>query len=259
MSSDEPVNPNATVQGNPTEDDSHELVEKARRDGRTKFLGVELLVSPGALVPRPETELLGRTALRLLADMPSRADGTLRIVDMCCGSGNLACALAAADTRIHGLAADLTDECVALARRNAIHVGVADRVRVFQGDLFAALPAGEIDGNIDMIVCNPPYISTGRLAKDRAALLESEPIEAFNGGPYGISVHQRVIKDAKDVLRAGGKLLFEIGLGQERQLQLLFKRSDIFADLTFVNDAEARPRVAVATRTQFSYPKDSCT
>ncbi len=74
-----------------------------------------------------------------------------------------------------------------------------------------------------MIVCNPPYISTGRLSKDRAVLLEREPVQAFDGGPYGLSIHQRVLSDAPRVLRLDGKLLFEFGLGQDRQLALLFR------------------------------------
>ena len=248
MSAGPDVDPRATVKPGGSEDDPRELVESARREGRVSFLGVELCVAPGALVPRPETELLGRTALQALANMPPGADGTLRVIDMCCGSGNLACALAAGDPRLRVLAADVTDDCVALARKNAVGVGVQDRVCVYQGDLFAALPAAQTAGGIDLIVCNPPYISTGRLAKDRAVLLEREPVEAFDGGPYGISVHQRVIRDAPSVLRAGGKLLFEIGIGQERQLRLLFNRSDTFSDLSFVADAGGRPRVAMATR-----------
>jgi release factor glutamine methyltransferase len=106
----------------------------------------------------------------------------------------------------------------------------------------------DLEGRIDLIVCNPPYISTARLAKDRAPLLEREPVEAFDGGPYGLSIHQRVIKDAPRALRSGGKLLFEIGLGQERQIKLLFGRAPIYKDVHFVEDVEGRPRVAVATR-----------
>lgn len=251
------TDPNAMVNTGEAVDDERDFVEKARRDGRVLFLGVELQVATGTLVPRLETELLGRTALQILADMRPRVDGTLRIIDMCCGVGNLACALAAKDSRVHVLAADLTDSCVAQARDNVAHVGLADRVRVYQGDLFSALPASEIDGDVDMIVCNPPYISTGRLSKDRSVLLEREPVQAFDGGPYGISIHQRVIKDAASVLRPEGKLLFEIGLGQERQLGLLFKRSITFSNLSFVADAQGHPRVAVATRTSPIRTKDS--
>jgi release factor glutamine methyltransferase len=256
MNGSSPPAPGAAA-GTAAADDSRDLVDQAYRQGRLTFLGVELLVAPGALVPRPETELLGRTALQALANMPTRADGTVRVIDMCCGSGNLACALAALDPRLRVMAADLTDGCVALARNNVAHVGVGDRVRVYQGDLFAALPAGEIAGDIDMIVCNPPYISTGRLSKDRAVLLDREPVEAFDGGPYGLSIHQRVLSDAPGVLRPDGKLLFEFGLGQDRQLASLFRRSKVFPDVSFAADAQGQPRVALATLNLSLHQKDS--
>ena len=233
--------------------DSAEAIDEAYRAGRREFMGVTLEVGPGALVPRAETELLGRTAARILADMqPPPGESALTVVDMCCGSGNLACGLAAADARLRVFAADLTDGCVTLARRNVAALDLGARVSVHQGDLFDAFAgdaaAGALAGAVDVVVANPPYISTARLAKDRATLLEREPIEAFDGGPYGISVHQRLVRDAFAVLRPGGWLLFEIGLGQERQVKLLFDRAKTYGGLEFVADADGQPRVAVARR-----------
>jgi len=233
--------------------DSAEAIDEAYRVGRRVFMGVTLEVGPGALVPRAETELLGRTAARILADTeptPGRAE--LTVIDMCCGSGNLACGLATANRRLRVFAADLTDGCVALARRNVAALGLGARVSVHQGDLFDALPgdgAGvTLAGAVDMVVANPPYISSARLTKDRAALLQREPIEAFDGGPYGISVHQRLVRDAITFLRPGGWLLCEIGLGQERQVKLLFDRAGTYAGLDFIADADGHPRLAVARR-----------
>jgi len=194
-----------------------------------RFMDVELLVERGVLVPRAETELLGNTALELLPD-------GARIIDMCCGSGNLACALASRLPQARVWASDLTDACVSLAKRNAEFAGVQDRVVVRQGDLFSALK--ELEGSIDLIVCNPPYISQAKLAGERAALLENEPREAFDGGPYGLSIHQRVVKEALPFLKPGGHLLFEIGLGQDRQVRLLLERARAYEGLrTVANDA----------------------
>ena len=92
-----------------------------------------------------------------------------------------------------------------------------------QGDLFASLADLGLEGRVDAVICNPPYISTGKLEKESAHLLEQEPREAFDGGPYGLTIHQRAIKEALPFLRAGGTLLFEMGVGQERQLKLLFE------------------------------------
>ena len=186
--------------------------------GRQTFLGVELLCGVGALVPRPETELLGRTAIEKI----TAAGPAPRVIDMCCGAGNLACAIATHVPGARVWATDLTDGCVGWTRRNVEHLGLGDRVTVRQGDLFAGFAGDALEGTIDVVVCNPPYISTGRLAADRATLLDHEPREAFDGGPYGLTIHQRVLKEAQPFLKPGGWLLFEIGEGQDRQIVLLF-------------------------------------
>jgi len=203
--------------------------------GREMFMGVELIVAEGALIPREETELLGNTALDALHCSGSAAP---RVIDMCCGSGNLACAIAHHLPSARVWASDLTDGCIAVTRRNIEHVGVSDRVLVAQGDLFAGLEGLGLEGSIDAVICNPPYISQGKLATDRAELLEHEPREAFDGGPYGLSIQQRVVKEALPFLRPGGILLFEIGLGQERQVRMLFERTKAYEDILSVVNAE---------------------
>ena len=200
------------------------------------FLGIEIETGPEALVPRAETELLGRLAIEKLAN------GT-RAIDVCCGTGNLACAIATAAPHATLWALDLTDGCVALARRNVTRLGLADRVTVVQGDLFAALPDGVAP--VDLIVCNPPYISTTKLAtRDDLA---GEPREAFDGGPYGVTIHQRVARDALALLRPGGWLTFEFGLGQERQLELVIGRTKGYDLIELRTDETGAPR-AIAAR-----------
>ena len=204
-----------------------------------RFMDVDLLVERGVLVPRTETELLGSTALALL---PEKS----RVIDMCCGSGNLACALASRRPHARIWASDLTEACVALARRNAVHTGVAERITVVKGDLFSALQG--LEGTIDVVVCNPPYISQAKLAGERQSLLEHEPREAFDGGPYGLSIHQRVVKEALPFLKPGGHLLFEIGLGQERQVKMLFERTRAYEAPRTVANAAGEVRVVVARK-----------
>jgi release factor glutamine methyltransferase len=216
--------------------------------GRETFLGVELLVAPGVLVPRTETELLGRTSLRRLeAALAGRPPGEpVRLIDMCCGSGNLACAIAAAVPSALVWASDLTEPCAELARRNARHLRLQDRIRVFQGDLFAPLAAEGLEGAADVIVCNPPYISTARLAG--RADLQHEPREAFDGGPYGVAVHMRVAREAPHFLRPGGWLLFEVGHGQDRQVKAVLERAGAYEDVELVCDEAADVRVLGARK-----------
>ena len=207
--------------------------------GHEMFMGIELIVAEGALAPREETELLGNTAL----DAIRSCDAAPRVIDMCCGSGNLACAIAHHLPGTRVWASDLTDGCISVTRRNVEHVGISDRVVVAQGDLFAGLAGLVPEGSIDVIVCNPPYISQGKLATDRAKLLEHEPREAFDGGPYGISIQQRVITEALPFLRNGGMLFFEIGLGQERQVKMLFDRAKVYEDIRSFANAAGEVRV----------------
>jgi release factor glutamine methyltransferase len=221
-----------------------EIVAQAFDRGSTTFMGVELFVAPGALVPRAETELIGNTAVELLREMAS----PVRAIDMCCGAGNLACGIAhhVADARVW--AADLTTPCVEIAQRNVERLGVANRVSVHQGDLFAAFDGQGLEGTIDAVVCNPPYISDKRLEGERAVLLDLEPREAFAAGPYGLGIHMRVVKDALAFLRPGGALLFEVGLGQDRQVKILFERAREYERIEVVHNAAGEGRVVLGYR-----------
>jgi len=220
-------------------------VAKAYDKGRTLFMGIELLVAPGALVPRPETELLCASAIDALRQLNVAEP---RVIDMCCGAGNLACAIALKIPDASVWASDLTDGCVTVARRNVAYHELTQRMSVLQGDLFDAFSGLSLDGTIDLIVCNPPYISETRLKGDRAPLLELEPREAFAAGPYGLSIHMRVTKDAVRYLRPGGILLFEVGAGQERQVTTLLERNKSYENIRVVTNEAGEGRVVMGCR-----------
>ena len=138
----------------------------AHLTGIQRFLGLELLAEPGVVVPRPETELLARTAIEALR---AEGAGELHVLDLCCGAGNLACAVASQPTA-RVWASDISPAAVKLARRNALHTGLAARVHVAEGNLFAPLAGMALEASFDAVVCNPPYISTRRLETERAGL-----------------------------------------------------------------------------------------
>lgn len=188
-------------------------------------MGIELMIARGALVPRKETEILGRAALDVLAEQGTPAP---RIIDMCCGTGNLACAIASRISTAEIWASDLTEDCVALARSNMHRLGLEATIHVLRGDLFEGFDGAELAGSIDLIVCNPPYIPERRLESDWAHLVKHEPREAFDGGPYGLDVYVRVLREAPRFLRPGGMLLFETTVRQQRQVKALFQRAQVY-------------------------------
>jgi release factor glutamine methyltransferase len=208
------------------------------------FMGVKLVVNEDVLVPREETELLGQTALEILSHRKI-AEPKI-VIDMCCGCGNLGLAVATHIPTLRVFASDLTDGTVAVARANVERSGLGDRVIVGQGDLFEGLADRDLAGKVDLVICNPPYISTTRLENERSHLLESEPREAFDGGPYGISIMQRLVTEALPFLKEGGWLAFEFGVGQERQAKLLIDRTGAYAPVEFRNNESGVPRVVIA-------------
>jgi release factor glutamine methyltransferase len=210
--------------------------------GRQGFLGVELLAGPEALVPRVETEILGRTAV----DLVRATDGSL-VVDLCTGAGNLAAAVAVAAPQVTLHAADLSTAAVGLARANMLFVGVADRVALHDGDLFDALPA-DLRGSVDVLICNPPYISSARVGEMAAEISEHEPRMAFDGGSLGLSIVSRLVQEAPDWLRPGGWLCFEIGLGQGAYWQKRIPRFPGWEVVEPVEDDEGNIRVVTARR-----------
>jgi release factor glutamine methyltransferase len=207
-------------------------------EGRQQFLGLELFCGEGALVPRPETELLGLTAIEKL-----KIANSPRVIDLCCGVGNLACAIATYVPQARVWATDLTDDCVRWAKKNVDKLSLGARIQTLQGDLFRGLDGQGLEKTTDLIVCNPPYISTGRLATDRAVLLKDEPREAFDGGPYGLTIHQRVVAEAPRFLKPGGWLVMEFGFGQDMQVKRLLERGRAFDEITLVKDSFGYPRV----------------
>ncbi len=212
-------------------------------DDSSLFMGLPIARAAGVFAPRAETELLARTVLDLLADA-----GPARVIDMCCGSGNLTCAVAVRRDHVRVLAVDLLPEAVEATRRNAERFGVASRVEARQGDLFEDLEAQLVEGGVDLVMANPPYIPTSTLLNQRAHLLEHEPRAAFDGGPYGIDILRRLVRGSVRALRPGAPLVFEVGAGQDAVATWLLARSGGFEAPAYMRDREGTVRVLVARR-----------
>jgi release factor glutamine methyltransferase len=218
--------------------------------GVAPFMGREFLAEPGTIYPREESAIVVKTIIALAeAGAISAPPGEpLRIIDMCGGSGNLGCVLALSIPGARVWTADLLACSSALAQRNVAKHGLADRVEVVNGDLFHSLEGRGLEQKVDAIACSPPFISTGRLTRDRAYLLEHEPREAFDAGPYGISIHMRLAKEAPAMLRPGGYLVCEFGEGQAKQVESLVTRTRAYEDIRILSDDDGVPRAVCARK-----------
>jgi release factor glutamine methyltransferase len=215
--------------------------------GRTQFMGLELIASPDALIPRGETELLGAAALAKLQAIV-REQGEAKVIDVCTGSGNLALALAWHEPRARVWAADLSESAVALARRNMAFLALDDRVEFRSGDLLEPFDSAEFHGRVDMLVCNPPYISSSKVDVMPHEIVGHEPRLAFDGGPLGIRILVRLISEASRFLRGGGWLAFEIGLGQGPGIRKRIEQSSDYAEVNEIVDKDGEPRALLARR-----------
>lgn len=211
--------------------------------GCQTFMGLTFRTTRAALIPRRETEVLARAAL----DRLRRADRLApRLVDLCTGCGNIALALAALAPHARVWGSDLSAEAVALARENADHLGRPD-VTFVEGDLAAPFDTPEFRGRVDVVTCNPPYISSARLPDLPPEIQAHEPRLAFDGGPFGVSLVQRLIQDAPTLLRPGGWLVMEVGAGQGPALVRRLERNAAFDTVDPLTDAAGEIR-AVAAR-----------
>lgn len=219
----------------------------AHLTGRQNFMGLELLAGKEALIPRKETELLGRAALDVLRAMAAGRDEVI-VVDVCTGSGNLALALASHVPQALVFGADLSSEAVALAQRNARHLGLQERVEFRAGDLLAPFDEPAFHARLSLLVCNPPYISSKKVDSMPGEIIGHEPRLAFDGGPLGIRIVERLTREAPRFLAAGGFLIFEVGLGQGPALLRRLAGNKSYATLKSFADEAGEIRVILAGR-----------
>lgn len=216
--------------------------------GRQSFLGLELLAGPGALVPRVETQLLAKTAIELAQQMAAAGGQTLTVIDTCTGCGNVALAIAHHVPEARVLAADLSEDAVALARQNTGILDLSSRVELRCGNLMAPFEADEFLGHVDLLTCNPPYISTAKMRQMPSEIIGHEPALAFDGGPFGVSILMQLLKEAPRFLRSGGWLVFELGAGQGPGLLKRLQAVTGFAESRPLRDASGEIRVIAARR-----------
>lgn len=205
--------------------------------GRQEFYGLDFVVSPDVLIPRPETELLVDAAIEILT-----AKENARILDIGTGSGCIVVSIIHNVPTATAFAVDISEGALAIARENAEKNRVAGRIEFLRSDIFEAVDRQ----TFDVIVSNPPYIPAGEIAGLQSEVRDHDPVIALTDGSDGLSIMRRIVSDAPRYLNSDGKLLMEIGLGQAASVGAMFD-PDLWHEPEFQYDLQGIARVVRST------------
>jgi release factor glutamine methyltransferase len=208
--------------------------------GKAGFRNLILSVDPAVLIPRPETEILVEVALAHLKGLEAPL-----ALDLGCGSGAIALALAQECPLARMRASDVSPEALALARRNAGQLGLEERVDFCCGDLFEPFAP---EGQFALIACNPPYVRRADLEGLEPQVRDHEPHLALDGGEDGLDFYRRLAAQAAPFLAPQGLLVLEVGAGQAEEVAGLLAQSSSFAPAQVRPDLAGIPRVVSARR-----------
>jgi len=210
--------------------------------GERGFYGLDLAVGPGVLVPRPETEHLVEAGLEALdAALAAGAEAPV-FADVGAGSGCVALALLHERPAARGLALDVSAAALAVARRNAERLGLAERLAVVRADLLGACAAE----SLDLVLSNPPYVTPDERHLLAPEIADHEPVEALYD-EAGLPLTRRLAADAARALRPGGVLALETGWRKGDLVRGLLADAG-FADVRTVPDYGGHERVVVGRR-----------
>ncbi|MFZ3342412.1 MAG: peptide chain release factor N(5)-glutamine methyltransferase [Terriglobales bacterium] len=218
--------------------------------GHQEFWGMDLIVSPAVLIPRPETEHVVEAVLEIFGHHkqvqkqghgPRTEVSALHIVDVGTGSGAIALALAKELPSAEIRATDISEEGLEVARANAARHELRSRIAFHRTDLLSGLPLGAFD----LVVANPPYVGESEEDQVQLEVRKFEPRGAVFAGPTGLAVIERLIPQAHEVLRPGGWLIFEISGTIVDGVHKLLRG---WTDVAIKNDLQGIPRVVIARK-----------
>ncbi len=210
--------------------------------GSTSFCGLEVAVNRHVLVPRPETELLAELGWQFLGGCKTPDSKPAMALDFGTGSGCIAIALAVKCPGAQTVALEASPEALAVARRNAVSHGVAERIQFVQGDSFDAVAGA---GPFHLIISNPPYIPSAEIAGLEAEVRDYDPRAALDGGPDGLNCLRLLAAGAGRHLAPGGRIMVEFGDGQAESVRKLFEAQKWSVEAV-KEDYTQRPRFLVA-------------
>lgn len=210
--------------------------------GEWEFYGLPLDISRDVLIPRADTEVLAEQAIAYIQTL-----GECRVLDLCAGSGCVGLAIASQCPQARVALGEIDDSALKICRQNIRRNNLSARVSPIQMDA-REKPARSL-GEFHCIVSNPPYIPSGDIAGLEVSVRDYEPHMALDGGADGLDFYRVITQQWKDTLVPGGRLYFEVGVGQADPV-LRLMRSQGFGDLQIIKDHHKIPRVVLGTLCQ---------
>jgi len=215
--------------------------------GWTEFWSLRIRCDRRAFIPRPETELCVEATIEAARTLPEPV-----IADVGTGTGCIAAALAFELQHATLYASDLSRDALELARENLRALGLADRVTLLEGDLVQPYLELGLAGRLDIVVCNPPYVTEAELGALQAEVRLFEPPMALRAGADGLEFYRRLLLEVPPLLKPGGALIVETGDGQPPEIRSLAARTG-WTTAAAIKDCTRSERVLVLTRTRHGH------
>ena len=204
--------------------------------GKQEFYGLDFIVTPAVLIPRPETEMIVEAAIEIL-----RTPESPRFCEVGVGSGCISVAILHNVPKASAIGLDISEKALEIAQLNAKNQAVLERLELKVSDVFDFLT----DEKFDLIVSNPPYVPRKDIEGLQAEVRDFEPLNALTDGGYGLSIVEKIIREAPEFLNPKGFLLMEIGFSQSEEVKNMFDRK-IWRFVEFLPDLQGIPRMVKA-------------
>jgi release factor glutamine methyltransferase len=214
--------------------------------GRTEFYSLELEITPDCMIPRPETELLAERAIEFLR----KRSGQQFVCDLCTGSGCIAVAIAKNHPETMITATDICESALKAAATNIEKHDLKQNITLLCGDLFDPIVPQMDVSKFDLIVSNPPYVSSAEYDKLETNVKDYEPKLALYAGADGLDVYRRICERIDQFLKPDSALMLEIGYAQGPAVRELLEKTGCFSEIIIEKDDQDNDRIVTATKNQ---------
>mgnify|MGYP000369128771 FL=1 len=227
------------------EERTHSMIERrlqgeplAYISGSWEFYGLPMTVTPDVLIPRMDTEILVDAAIDAIKGFGMKG----RVLDLCCGSGCITCAIANELPAARVVAADISPSALEVCRKNIKDNKLTSRIIPMNADATTWPPMSI--GSFDVIVSNPPYIPSFELIELDCSVRDYEPMTALDGGEDGLDFYRAIIKYWTITMRPNGLMMFEVGEGQADEVKMMLLKAG-FVSVEGRNDTLGFERVVI--------------